>query len=378
MPQTLYVHVPWCVSKCPYCDFNSHAVKGEIPARRYLAAALADLDFELAERPATTPLIAVFFGGGTPSLLAPDIIAGLLEGIKKRLAVVADLEVTLEANPGTIERGRFAEYAAAGVNRVSLGVQSLDDAMLRVLGRIHDSREVVAAVEELHAASINNFNLDLMYALPGQGVQGAAADLAGVMAWDPPHLSWYRLTLEPGTAFSRRPPPALPKEQEIIQIETLGRGLLAAAGYTRYEISAYAKPGFSCRHNLNYWGYGDYLGIGPGAHGKRTSGGRVIRTERGHSPRRWLRLAGQSEAVSVREVAPQEQVFEYLLGALRLTSGFRWRDFERLVGGDAWVLFSRLEQAEREGLVVCTEAEVRPTERGHDLLDELLLRFLPA
>ncbi len=378
MPQTLYVHVPWCISKCPYCDFNSHVVKGKIPARRYLAAALADLDFELSERPVEGELIAVFFGGGTPSLLAPEIIAGLLEGIGKRLALAADLEVTLEANPGTIERGRFAEYAAAGVNRVSLGVQSLDDAMLRGLGRIHDSRETIIAVGELRAANFDNFNLDLIYALPGQDIQGAVADLAGAIAWDPPHLSWYRLTLEPGTAFSRRPPPGLPEEQEIIRIEALGRGLLAEAGYRRYEISAYARPGFPCRHNLNYWRYGDYLGIGPGAHGKRTSGGRVIRTERGHSPSRWLHLAGQSGVVSTVEVTPQEQIFEYLLGALRLTAGFRWRDFRRLAGADARVLFSRLEQAEREGLVVCTEAGVRPTERGHDLLDELLLRFLPA
>ncbi|MGH8272471.1 MAG: radical SAM family heme chaperone HemW, partial [Gammaproteobacteria bacterium] len=282
------MHVPWCVAKCPYCDFNSHVVPGVVPERDYCRALLADLDFELALRPAREPVETVFFGGGTPSLLAPATIADVLAALGRRLNFAADVEITLEANPGTIERGRFGEYRAAGINRVSLGVQSFDDAMLKRLGRIHDAREAIAAVEELQSAGIENFNLDLMHGLPGQSAAGALADVRQAIALAPAHLSYYELTLEPGTAFYRRPP-RLPAEPALAAIERAGREGIAAAGYLRYEVSAHARPGRRCRHNDNYWRYGDYIGIGPGAHGKRSGRAGVLRTERIRSPARWLR-----------------------------------------------------------------------------------------
>lgn len=376
MPLTLYVHVPWCVAKCPYCDFNSHVLRGVVPDRDYLSALLADLDFELSNRPAGAPIEAVFFGGGTPSLLAPATIAAVLEGVRGRLGLAADAEITLEANPGTVEHGRFSEYRAAGVNRVSLGVQSFDDVMLGRLGRIHKAREVFAAVKELRRAGIDNFNLDLMHGLPGQSVRGALADVHRAVALEPAHLSYYELTLEPGTAFFRHPP-RLPAESALAAIERAGREALEAAGYLRYEVSAYARSGRRCRHNENYWRYGDYIGIGPGAHGKRSAGAHILRTERIRSPSRWLRLAGDPKAVTAREVLPAERPFEFMLGALRRLDGFGWDEFEARTGRCRDAVLATVRRAAEEGLVETDSGAVRASVRGLLFLNDLQSRFLP-
>ncbi|MGH8273158.1 MAG: radical SAM family heme chaperone HemW [Gammaproteobacteria bacterium] len=376
-PPGLYVHVPWCVAKCPYCDFNSHVLRGELPQEDYRAALLADLDFELAHRPASGPLHSVFFGGGTPSLLAPETVAALLDTFRGRLDLEADVEITLEANPGTIERGRFAEYRAAGINRFSLGVQSFDDAMLHRLGRIHSAREAWAAAEELHAAGAENFNLDLMHGLPGQDAAGALADIGSAVALAPAHLSWYELTLEPGTAFYRRPP-VLPPEDDLAVIEDAGCAEIAAAGYARYEVSAYARPGRECRHNDNYWRYGDYIGIGPGAHGKRSGAAGIVRTARIRSPARWQRLAGRAEALSVREIPPMERPFEFLLGALRRTDGFTWSEFEARTGCPRESVGEPVAEAQADGLLeIDSRGGIRASTWGFRYLNELQSRFLP-
>ncbi len=369
--------MPWCVRKCPYCDFNSHVVPAEAPFADYLTAVLRDLDFELAERPLSEPPATLFFGGGTPSLLPPPLLADLIAGIRRRTALSPAAEITLEANPGTIERGRFVAYAAAGVNRVSLGVQSFNDALLQRIGRIHSAAETEQAIAELVAAGIDNFNLDIMYGLPGQDAPSALSDLERAIVHEPSHVSWYELTLEPGTVFYRRPP-RLPPEGALEEMEAAGRRRLAAAGYVRYEISAYARAGAHCRHNENYWGYGDYLGVGPGAHGKRSAGGRIWRSERILSPRRWLRQAGDSSAVRVREVAPRERAFEYLLNALRCVRGFDWPDFEARTGLARDAIAAPVAEAVAEGLLETVGERVWPSARGLRYLNELQGRFLPA
>lgn len=377
IPLALYVHVPWCVAKCPYCDFNSHVAPRAVPAQRYAAAVLADLDLELARRPAPRALVSIFFGGGTPSLLAPGVVGALLQGIRRRVEVARDAEVTLEANPGTVERGRFAEYRGAGINRVSLGVQSFQDALLARLGRIHRAAEAVAAAEELHAAGIDNFNLDLMYALPGQRRAQARADVDAAVALEPAHISYYELTLEPGTAFRRRPP-RLPPEGEAAAIERDGRDRLAGAGYRRYEISAFARAGRRCLHNENYWRYGDYAGIGPGAHGKRSAGRAIVRTERIRSPQRYLRLAGTAAAVVERPVGPAERAFEFMLGALRRPEGFTWAEFRTRTGLGRSALAPALCSAAADGLLEIGRVGARPSALGLEFLNELTARFLPA
>ena len=374
----IYVHVPWCVRKCPYCDFNSHVMPADgAPIADYAAALLADLEFEVGRRPSGAAPQTLFFGGGTPSLLPPEVVAGLIERIRALSGLPGDAEITLEANPGTIERGRFADYAAAGINRVSLGAQTFDDRLLHRIGRIHSAAETLRAVDELAAAGVENYNLDLMYGLPGQDERGALADLEQAIACVPAHLSWYELTLEPGTTFYRRPP-RLPGEDALAGMEAAGRARLAEAGYQCYEVSAYARGTAQCRHNLVYWTYGDYIGIGPGAHGKRTHQNSIRRTERARSPVRWLRLAGQAGAYSEREVPEDERIFEYLLGALRLTGGFAWNDFERRTGLRRARLEPRLAEVMADGLLEPVPGGVRPTARGMRYLNELQGRFLPS
>lgn len=372
------MHVPWCVRKCPYCDFNSHVAPAQgVPARAYAAAVLADLDYELDVRPLQGQTVqSVYFGGGTPSLLEPEVVGELLTAIRRRTALAADAEITLEANPGTVEHGRFAEYAAAGVNRVSLGVQTFDDDTLGRIGRIHCARDALRAVEELRACRLENFNLDLMYGLPGQARAAAAADLEQAIALGPAHLSWYELTLEPGTAFFRRPPP-LPREEEVAAMEDSGRERLAAAGLARYEVSAYARPGRRCRHNDNYWRFGDYLGVGPGAHGKRSGAGRIERTARIRSPERWLRLAGAGAAVDVRAVGGDARAFEFLLGALRRVEGFTWSEFEQRTGLGRKTIAAGVAAARSDGLVAVAAGRVCPTGQGLRFLNDLQARFLP-
>lgn len=378
MPTAVYVHVPWCVRKCPYCDFNSHvAPQGGAPFAGYATALLDDLEHELAVRPLAVTPATLFFGGGTPSLLPPAVLAELIGGIRRLTGLPANAEVTLEANPGTIERGRFADFAAAGVNRVSLGAQSFDDGLLRRIGRIHSARETLAAIEELAAAGLANFNLDLMYGLPGQDAAAALEDLEQAIACAPAHISWYELTLEPGTAFFRRPP-VLPAEDALAAMEAEGQARLAAAGYERYEVSAYARDGAHCRHNLAYWTYADYIGLGPGAHGKRSGVGGVLRTARVRSPARWQRVAGRGGALEVRAVDAGERAFEYLLGALRLCEGFDWADFEARTGLDRAVAASGVAGAVADGLLENAGETVRPTANGLRYLNELQARFLPG
>ncbi len=377
VPTAIYVHVPWCVRKCPYCDFNSHVAPANAPFTDYLTALLRDLDFELAERPLKAAPVTLFFGGGTPSLLPATVLENLIAGIRQRTGLSIEAEITLEANPGTVERGRFAEYAAAGINRISLGAQSFNDALLRRIGRIHSTAETGQAIAELAAAGIGNFNLDLMYGLPGQTIASALEDLEQAIAYEPPHLSWYELTLEPGTAFHRRPP-RLPPEGDMLNMEADGRERLAKAGFERYEVSAYARGGARCRHNENYWGYGDYLGVGPGAHGKRSCGDRIWRSERIHSPARWLRLAGTPEAVSLNEVAPCERPFEYALNALRCIHGFDWPTFEARTGLSRGKVIGPVTEAVADGLLEMDGERVWPSTRGLRYLNDLQARFLPA
>jgi len=374
----VYVHLPWCVRKCPYCDFNSHAAPERIPELTYVKALLADLDADL-DLAAGRTVTSVFLGGGTPSLFGTEAIGTLLSGIAARLPFAPEIEITMEANPGTVEHGRFEGYAAAGVNRVSLGAQSFDAARLKVLGRIHGPEEIGIAVSELRAASIPNFNLDLMYALPGQTTAGALSDLAAGIALEPAHLSHYQLTLEPGTAFYHRPP-VLPDDDQAFEMQQACQQMLAAAGYAQYEVSAYALPGRQCRHNLNYWRYGDYLGIGAGAHGKVTIGDRIIRTEKLRMPREFLQRAAQGagSAGTRRPVPEAELPFEFMLNALRLSEGFTLADFERTAVHSSSSIEPTLNELAARGLLVEIGGRWRPTELGFRFLNDLHAAFLPS
>lgn len=372
----LYIHIPWCVRKCPYCDFNSHPVPQALPAARYAAALERDLDEELA-RVSGSEVASVFFGGGTPSLFPPEIIASILDAARRRLSIAADTEITLEANPGTIERGRFSGYVAAGVNRVSLGAQSFSTQALQSIGRIHSPEDTLRAVEELVAAGIENFNLDLMYALPGQTVADAIRDVRRAVDLQPTHLSLYQLTLEPGTAFFSRPP-ALPVEDEAHEMQEACIGLLAASGYERYEVSAYARPGRQCRHNLNYWRFGDYIGIGAGAHGKLTQARSVVRTERTRSPSAYLTAIEEGRSAAVTKAVPEQDLaFEFMLNALRLQSGFLESDFVAATGLDFAVVADTMARLSARGLMQRKDDRWGATRRGFDFLNELMGEFLP-
>jgi oxygen-independent coproporphyrinogen-3 oxidase len=379
-PLALYVHLPWCVRKCPYCDFNSHAVPAAgLPERAYLAALLDDLDFA-ARDCAGRELVSVFFGGGTPSLFAAESIGRVLERARRLFGVAPDCEVTLEANPGTVERGRFADYRGAGVNRVSLGAQSFDDVRLAALGRIHGSGDTIAAVDELRAAGIDNFNLDLMYALPQQAPDGALADLEQALALGPAHVSHYQLTLEPGTVFERRPP-SLPDEETAYAMQRACQARLAEAGYRQYEVSAYAAAGRECRHNLNYWRFGDYLGIGAGAHGKLTvaAPGRVLRTARVRQPGRYLAAVEPAGRLEEARVVPTADLpFEFFLNALRLVDGFGVSEFESRTGLDWTSVAAQVALAEAKGLM-CAAPGGRwvATPLGWRFLNDLQALFLP-
>jgi oxygen-independent coproporphyrinogen-3 oxidase len=371
-PLGLYVHIPWCLRKCPYCDFNSHAVAGELPESAYVDALLADLARQ-APQVADRPVQTVFFGGGTPSLFSGAAIARLLEGIAATVALAPDAEITLEANPGAAEAARFSDYRAAGVNRLSIGVQSLDDACLRALGRVHNADQARQAVEQARAAGFDNLNLDLMYGLPGQNMDGALADLRAVLALSPEHLSWYQLTLEPNTLFHARPP-ALPDADTVADIMEAGLALLAGAGYHQYEVSAHARPGRAARHNCNYWTFGDYLGIGAGAHGKlSTPDGRVRRYSRPRHPRDYL--AAPTAPGSERILSVDDLPLEFLMNALRLHSGVSASLFRERTGLSLAVIEAPLAQARARGLLEDDPAVLRPTALGRHFLDDLLLLF---
>jgi oxygen-independent coproporphyrinogen-3 oxidase len=377
-PLALYVHLPWCVRKCPYCDFNSHVHKGPLPEAEYVAALLADLEADAAAVEGRR-VETVFFGGGTPSLFAPDNLARFLAGVRARVALAPDAETTLEANPGTIEHGRFAGYRAAGINRVSLGAQSFSDRQLERLGRIHAAGDTGRAVGELGAAGLANFNLDLMYALPEQSLDGALADIDAAVGLGPPHLSHYQLTLEPGTVFHARPPP-LPDEDLAATIQERCHIRLDAAGYRQYEVSAWARPGAECRHNLNYWRYGDYLGIGAGAHGKITTaaGDEIVRTEKPKQPREYLAAAARGAAIGARTPVPAEhRPFEYMLNVLRLTAGFAREEFEARTALPVAAIEAELGAAIGRGLLEESAGGFRPTALGLRFLNDLQALFLP-
>jgi putative oxygen-independent coproporphyrinogen III oxidase len=375
---SLYTHLPWCVKKCPYCDFNSHGLKGSLPEAAYVDALLRDLDQDLPRVQGRT-VETVFFGGGTPSLFSAEAIGRFLTGVRARLPLAAGVEVTLEANPGTVERGRFAEYKAAGVTRLSIGVQSFDPVALKTLGRIHSSGEAVTAAEEAHAAGIENFNLDLMYALPEQTLAGALDDVARAVALKPAHLSHYQLTLEPNTLFHAHPP-VLPDEDAAWGMQEACQAALAEEGYAQYEVSAYAQAGRQCRHNLNYWRFGDYLGIGAGAHGKLTDAmGRVTRLWKVKHPETYLRHAGRVESLGgVNQVGSADLAFEYMLNRLRLREDFTEAGFEAATGLSPGLIAPGLARAQDLGLLETTTAGWRVTSRGHAYLNDLQSVFLPG
>jgi oxygen-independent coproporphyrinogen-3 oxidase len=376
----LYVHMPWCVRKCPYCDFNSHQLKSAQPDSAYIDALLRDFDFELP-RIAQRRIDSVFFGGGTPSLFQPEEFSRLLTELRRRIAFADDAEITLEANPGTIERGRFSGYAQAGINRVSLGAQSFSAAALQRLGRIHSVDDTHRAVDELRAARLDNFNLDLMYALPDQTLEEALFDVSTACALRPSHISYYQLTLEPGTVFHSRPPP-LPDDDAAWQIQSAGQQLLSAAGYRQYEVSAYAQRGAECRHNLNYWLFGDYVGLGAGAHGKISFAQprRILRTVKPKQPREYQKqIRRASDIAGIGECTPVAEAdlpFEFMLNALRLNAGFAARDYENRTGLPMANLQQQLSAAEQRGLMAATPAGWRPTELGMRFLNDLQGSFL--
>ncbi|MGZ8198289.1 MAG: radical SAM family heme chaperone HemW [Burkholderiales bacterium] len=375
-PLSVYVHIPWCVRKCPYCDFNSHEVRGELPEAAYVDALVADLDQAL-------PLIwgrrvyTVFFGGGTPSLFTAEAIERLLSAVRARVPLASGAEITLEANPGTFEAGKFEGYRAAGVNRLSIGIQSFSPKHLTALGRIHDEAQARAAVR-IAREQFDNFNLDIMYALPGQTLEEARSDLQAALEYEPPHLSVYHLTIEPNTYFHRHPP-RVPDDDSAAAMQALIEELTGLAGYEHYETSAYAKAGFRARHNLNYWTFGDYLGIGAGAHSKLTFPDRIVRQARYRQPREYMSRACSGSAVQADQLVPSRDIaFEFMMNTLRLSEGFPVSLFPERTGLPLTVVLPALNEAERKGLIARDHERVMPTALGRRFLNDLLQIFLPA
>lgn len=377
-PLALYVHIPWCVKKCPYCDFNSHGQKGALPQREYVAALLADLEQDLPlvwGRPVTS----VFFGGGTPSLFSADAIAAFLDGAAARLRFRPNLEVTLETNPGTIEHDRFEAYARAGINRLSFGIQSFDDGCLARLGRIHDSAQARRAVSLAQDAGFSNINLDLMYALPQQSLAMALDDLEQAFALAPAHISHYQLTLEPNTVFAARPPQGIPEEDDAWDMQETCQAALAERGFAQYEVSAYARPGQQCAHNLNYWRFGDYLGIGAGAHGKITLPAQegILRRWKLKHPQAYMDAAASEARIGGDEwLTPQRRPFDYMLNALRLHEGFALSDFEARTGLPRSAIAATLAELSGKQLLSVDGGRITTTEMGRRFLNDVMGAFL--
>lgn len=378
-PLSLYVHMPWCVRKCPYCDFNSHGVRGTPDYDGYVDALLADLDGDLHDLGPSLhgrAIHTVFFGGGTPSLFTPEHVARFLDGARQRMPFQPAAEVTLETNPGTVEHGRFDGYLAAGVNRISFGVQSFNDDALRRLGRIHSSGEAADAVRQAQDAGITNINIDLMYALPSQQLEGALLDVDRAVALQPTHISHYQLTLEPNTAFAANPPP-LPDDDAAWGIQEACQARLAQAGFVQYEVSAYARPGHRCEHNLNYWRFGDYLGIGAGAHGKISDEGGVRRRWKTRLPAAFLASARSPARIGGdNRVDTDDLPFEYMLNALRLIDGVPMRDFAERTGLPPGAIASGLMEARRKRWIVADETTLRTTELGQRFLNDVIEAFM--
>ncbi|WP_233961132.1 radical SAM family heme chaperone HemW [Pectobacterium versatile] len=371
-PLSLYIHIPWCVQKCPYCDFNSHALKGDVPHQEYVDHLLTDLDADLPLA-SGRELHSIFIGGGTPSLLSAEAMQALLDGVRARIPLTPDAEITMEANPGTVEADRFSGYQRAGINRISIGVQSFDPQKLTRLGRIHGADEAKRAAHLATGLGLRSFNLDLMHGLPDQSLEEALDDLRQAIALNPPHLSWYQLTIEPNTLFSSRPP-TLPDDDALWDIYEQGHALLSAAGYQQYETSAYAKPGYQCQHNLNYWRFGDYLGIGCGAHGKLTfSDGRILRTVKVRHPRGYMQGTYLDKQ---HDVANDDRPFEFFMNRFRLLEAAPREDFTAYTGLEEHSIRPQLDQALAQGYLTETSTYWQITEHGKLFLNSLLELFL--
>ncbi|MDG3087112.1 radical SAM family heme chaperone HemW [Vibrio hannami] len=377
-PLSLYIHIPWCVQKCPYCDFNSHALKGEIPEQQYVDALLEDLDKDIENyklKNDSRKLHSIFIGGGTPSLISPEEIGRLLNGVQERISFKDDIEITMEANPGTIEAERFSQYQKQGVTRISIGVQSFEQSKLEKLGRIHGENEAINAAKLAHTIGLKSFNLDLMHGLPDQSVEQALSDLDKAIELNPPHLSWYQLTIEPNTLFYSKPP-ELPNDDDLWDIFDEGHKKLAEAGYVQYEISGYSKPGYQCQHNLNYWRFGDYLGIGCGAHGKLSfEDGRIIRTTKVKHPRGYLNLL-KPYLDSETQVAAEDRPFEFFMNRFRLMETCPKNEFQERTGLDFSAIQEQLDWAFDKGYLEETEAEWQITKKGKLFLNDLLEGFM--
>jgi oxygen-independent coproporphyrinogen-3 oxidase len=373
-PLAAYIHIPWCVRKCPYCDFNSHAAGPQLPEEEYVDALLADLDADLVHIQGR-PLSSIFFGGGTPSLFSANALGCLLEGIERRVEFTSDIEITLEANPGTFEQDKFAAYRQLGINRLSIGIQSFQDTKLKALGRIHGRDEAVRAAEMARRAGFDNFNLDLMHGLPDQSVSDAMADLEQAIALAPTHISWYQLTMEPNTVFWSQPP-ELPEDDTLWDIQEAGQARLAEMGYRQYETSAYAQPGRQARHNLNYWTFGDFLGIGAGAHAKLSSPeGRIVRTWKTRLPKDYLDPAKHFQA-GERVLTPAELPFEFMMNALRLVEGVPSEQYPQRTGQPLESLHDALKALRSKGLLEKDPARLAPTPHGQLFLNDVLQHFL--
>lgn len=377
-PLSLYVHIPWCVQKCPYCDFNSHALKTELPELDYIDALIDDLETDLMAYQLVNgqrPLHSIFIGGGTPSLISPAEIGRLLTAIEARIPFSNTIEITMEANPGTVEAGRFEGYRQAGVNRISIGIQSFQDDKLQRLGRIHGSQEAIKAIELAKSAGLNSFNTDLMHGLPDQSIADAISDLKQAIALDPPHLSWYQLTIEPNTLYYSKPP-TLPDDDDLWDIFEQGHALLTEAGYQQYEISGYSKPGKQCQHNLNYWRFGDYLGIGCGAHGKISfTDGRIVRTVKVKHPRGYLQADKPylSEQISVVD---SERPFEFFMNRFRLLEACPKQDFIDRTGLPLTTIEANIDWAIEQHYLQDSSDQWQITEHGKLFLNDLLAAFV--
>ena len=373
-PLALYIHIPWCVRKCPYCDFNSHTASPVLPEQEYVDALLADLDQDL-HAVYGRELTSIFFGGGTPSLFSAEALGRLLKGVEQRIPFAADIEITLEANPGTFEQEKFVAYRKLGINRLSIGIQSFQQEKLEALGRIHNGDEAVRAAGMARQAGFDNFNLDLMHGLPDQSLDDALSDLRQAIALKPTHISWYQLTLEPNTVFWNQPP-VLPEDDTLWDIQEAGQALLAEHGYAQYEVSAYAQAGRPARHNLNYWSFGDFIGIGAGAHGKLSHpDGRIVRTWKTRLPKDYLNPAKSFQA-GEKSLSNDEMPFEFLMNALRLTAGVESRLYPERTGLSLDTLAEGRREAEQSGLLQVEPSRLAATERGQLFLNDLLQQFL--
>ncbi|MDM8548080.1 radical SAM family heme chaperone HemW [Candidatus Venteria ishoeyi] len=384
IPLSLYIHIPWCVHKCPYCDFNSHAVNETLPEAAYVQALLADLALDAALLQGRE-IQSIFMGGGTPSIFSPDSIKTLIQGVRARAPLAENCEITMEANPGTVDNARFHGFREAGVNRLSLGIQSFHDVALDKLGRIHDAATAIRAIESAKSAGFQNFNLDLMFGLPGQNLEAALEDLQTALSFSPPHLSWYQLTLEPNTAFYHQPPPALPEDDVLWDIQLAGQQLLSDAGLCQYEISAYSQMGKNCSHNLNYWLFGDYLGIGAGAHGKISLFSaddnapaltQIYRYNRLRHPRQYLKSTPEQRIKRNPALKPEELPIEFMMNALRLSGGFQESLWQMRTGQSLPMIAPLLRENQARGWLQWHNGMIQATPAGFQFLNELLESFI--